>query len=193
VKEFPQFNRLAELDAFQRKLKQSGQWQAQLASLAVSEDEFIAAAKRGIAALEASQKRAQGVRSAEDNLHVRVRYVTTREYERVLKLPHDYQYSDAKPHDEVTGKTMFGGAISPDKSKGTTVEAYASWLTARDNPTFTRVIANRLWSRLFGVGVFEPQDDIHAGAEVGHPELMTCLEDLMRDLDYDMKARCCAG
>lgn len=188
VKEFPRFNSVAELDAFQRKLKQSGQWQARLAGLQLSEDEFIAAAKRGIAALEVCQKRAQSIRSAEENLHVRVRYVTTREYERVLRLPHDYQYSDAKPHDEVTGKTMFGGEIPPDKSKCGPIEAYARWLTSRDNPTFTRVIANRLWSRLFGVGVFEPQDDITAGAEISHPELMTCLEDLMRDLDYDMKA-----
>jgi hypothetical protein len=188
VKEFPRFNSAAELDAFQRKLKQSGQWYSRLAGLELSEDEFIAAAKRGIAALEACQKRAQSIRSAEDNLHVRVRYVTTREYDRVLRLPHDYQYRDAKPHDEVAGKTMFGGEIAPDKSKGATIEAYADWLTSRDNPTFTRVIANRLWSRLFGVGVFEPQDDISAGAEVSHPELMTCLEDLMRDLDYDMKA-----
>ncbi|MEM7014539.1 MAG: DUF1549 domain-containing protein, partial [Verrucomicrobiota bacterium] len=59
-----------------------------------------------------AEDRANRILGAERNLHVRVRYVTTREYDRVLQLPHDYQYANAKPHDSVSGKTMFGGDIN---------------------------------------------------------------------------------
>jgi hypothetical protein len=137
---------------------------------------------------EAAKVRAKGIFDAEEILHVRVRYVTTREYERVLKLPHDYQYTDAKPFDVVMGKSMFGAEISPNSSAEGQIDAYAAWLTSRENPTFTRVIANRLWSRLFGAGVFEPLDDITENMVMSNPELMTCLEDLMRSVDFDMKA-----
>lgn len=137
---------------------------------------------------ETDKARAQRIRGAEQNLHVRVRYVTTREYDRVLQLPHDYQYSNAKPFDEVSRKAMFGDdiAVKPD---GSTIEVYADWLTSKGNPTFTRIIANRLWSRLFGAGVFEPHDDLAmAGELTSNPELMDYLERLMRELDYDMRA-----
>ena len=185
VKDFPRFGRAAELNPFIYKLKKSGQWQQLLGGFGLSEDQFVDTANRGVAALEAFETRARRIRGAENNLHVRVRYVTTREYERTLQLPHDYQYTDAKPFDGVTGETLFGAAIT---TNGSAVEAYADWLTSEDNPRFTRVIANRLWSQLFGCGVFEPHDDIIEGAEVSNRELMDYLESLMRDLDYDMKA-----
>ena len=40
------------------------------------------------------------------------------------------------------------------------IDAYAEWMTSSENPTFTRVIANRLWKRVFGHGVFEPVDEL---------------------------------
>jgi hypothetical protein len=33
---------------------------------------------------------------------------------RVLKLPHDYQYTDAKPKDSVKSATMLGKPLSGD-------------------------------------------------------------------------------
>ncbi|MFT4689596.1 MAG: DUF1549 domain-containing protein [Verrucomicrobiia bacterium] len=188
VKDFPRFDRAADLKVLQREKQQSGHWQQLLAKLGLDEDKFVAAADRGIVALKTFEKRARRIRGAEANLHIRVRYVTTREYERVLQLPHDYQYDDAQPFDEVTGKTLFGGKIGPIGPDHSTIEAYAEWLTSRENPTFTRVIANRLWSQLFGSGVFESLDNLTPGTKASNPELMDYLEDLMRDLDYDMKA-----
>jgi len=140
-------------------------------------------------ALAALEKRHRSILKAEENLHVRVRYITTRETGRTLQLPHDYQYRDAEPFEAVTAKTMFGGDIAPESLEGRClIEAYADWMTAEDNPTFARVIANRLWKQLFGTGIFEPVDEITEGTFVSHPELMDTLEQLMRDLDYDLKA-----
>lgn len=62
------------------------------------------------------------------------------------------------------------------------------WLTSKRNPTFTRVIANRLWKKIFGAGLFEPLDEITDNTPIHDPKLMAYLEQLMRDLDYDMKA-----
>jgi len=60
-------------------------------------------------------------------------------------------------------------------------------MTTKDNPTFTRVIANRLWKRVFGHGVFEPVDELTDATTVSNPELLACLEEMMKTLDYDMR------
>lgn len=110
------------------------------------------------------------------------------EHERELQLPHDYQYEDAKPEDVILPSTMFGGEIDLANYDGSPIEAYAEWMASPTNPTFTRVIATRLWKRAFGVGIIEPVDDLTDLAKPSNPELMAYLEELMRDLDYDMRA-----
>ncbi len=64
--------------------------------------------------------------------------------------------------------------------------ALADWLTSPDNPRFTRVIANRIWRRVFGRGLFEPVDDITAATEITHPALLTVLEQTTFELGYDL-------
>ena len=110
------------------------------------------------------------------------------EKEKELQLPHDYQYSDAKPDDVISPAVMFGEKIDLENYRGSPIEAYAEWLTSPDNPTFTRVIANRLWKKAFGIGVFEPVDDLTDLAKPSNPQLMSYLEELMRQLNYDMRA-----
>jgi hypothetical protein len=39
----------------------------------------------------------------------------------------------------------------------------ASWVTSPDNPWFAKAFTNRIWSRLMGVGFYEPVDDLGAG------------------------------
>jgi hypothetical protein len=100
---------------------------------------------------------------------------------RVLKLPHDYQYTDAKPHDAVKPATLLGRQVAGD------LQAFADWMTAPDNPRFTKVIANRLWKRVFGVGLIEPVDELFDTTVAMNPTLMQHLEKLMIDLRYDLK------
>jgi hypothetical protein len=107
-----------------------------------------------------------------------------------LRLPHDYQYSDAKPKQEIA--PFIPAAFSKDgnivKDKANPVDAYAQWMTSKHNPRFTTVIANRLWKKAMGMGVIEPVDEITDSTVPGNPALMTFLEQTLKDLNYDMKA-----
>lgn len=116
-----------------------------------------------------------------------ITYTQVRHLDRPLRLPHDYQYSDAEPQDVVLPGTMFGATVPPQADQTTRKNAYAKWLTSRENPRFTRVIVNRIWKRTFGHGVFEPVDDLSDATEIEMPELLAYLEDLMREVDYDIR------
>jgi hypothetical protein len=61
-------------------------------------------------------------------------------------------------------------------------------MTSKDNPRFTTVIANRLWKKAMGMGLIEPVDEITDSTVPSNPQLMTFLEQTMKDLNYDMKA-----
>ena len=184
VEGMPQFSKPNEIQRWigASKNKNKGDWQNRLREWSLTEAQFVAAAKRGIDALGKHTRKARQVIRAEDSLHVRVRYVTAGEKPRTLHLPHDYQYRDAAPHDEVAARTMFGD--SADAS----IADYAGWMASKSNPTFTRVVANRLWKKVFGAALFEPVDEITGNTTIHHPQLMAYLEQLMGDLDYDMRA-----
>ena len=113
--------------------------------------------------------------------------------QRKLQLPHDYQYDDAQPKDSITAAPIFGenGLIEftrDGRLKGEDpLEGYAEWMASPENPRFTKVIANRMWKRVFGVGVIEPVDDIRDDTVPSDPKLMAHLEKLMVRLDYDLK------
>jgi hypothetical protein len=102
-------------------------------------------------------------------------------------LPRDYQYSDAKPRSLVSPAALFGHECNAQPGE-TALQAYARWMTSKDNPRFTTVIANRLWKRVFGLALIEPLDELLDTSAPMIPELETHLEQLMRDLDYDMRA-----
>jgi hypothetical protein len=111
-----------------------------------------------------------------------LRYTSIQREDKTLRLPDDYQYENAKPGDPVEPKTMFGGEAAPD------LDSYAAWMTSKDNPRFTTVIANRLWKEVFGIGLIEPVDEITEVTNPSNAELMTYLESQMKRLDYDLKA-----
>jgi hypothetical protein len=106
-----------------------------------------------------------------------------------IKLPHDYQYDNAEPGDELKAQTIFGLAIELDENlqeKGSRA-SYATWVASSANPRFTTVIANRLWKKTFGVGLVEPVDNMYDDTLPTNPELMLYLEKLMVALNYDLK------
>ncbi|MBB5033193.1 DUF1549 domain-containing protein [Prosthecobacter vanneervenii] len=106
-----------------------------------------------------------------------------------LFLPHDYQYTDAKPKQKVSpvipASFSKDGSIVKDGVKP--VDSYAAWMTSKDNPRFTTVIANRLWKKLMGQGIIEPVDEITDSTVPSNPALMSFLEDTMKAANYDMK------
>ncbi len=116
-----------------------------------------------------------------------MRYTSVSTRDRKLTLPHDYQYNDAKPRAVVSFGTMMGHECVTQPGE-TALQAYARWMTSKDNPRFTSVIANRLWKKAFGLALIEPLDELMDGTIPMIPELQTHLEGLIKELNYDMKA-----
>ncbi|MDB6139568.1 MAG: hypothetical protein JWO94_2640, partial [Verrucomicrobiaceae bacterium] len=106
-----------------------------------------------------------------------------------LKLPHDYKYDNGKPLQTVepvipASFTKDGKVTKPGESPSV---SYAEWMTSKQNPRFSLVIANRLWRKLMGIGVIEPVDEITDSTVPSNPALMSYLEDTMKGLNFDMK------
>jgi hypothetical protein len=116
-----------------------------------------------------------------------MRYTAVGSRDRRLTLPHDYQYSDAKPRATVAAAVMMGHETVTQAGE-TPLQAYARWMTSPDNPRFTTVITNRLWKKAFGLALIEPLDELMDGTTPAIPELQVHLENLMKELGYDMKA-----
>ncbi|HEX4131442.1 MAG TPA: DUF1549 domain-containing protein [Pirellulales bacterium] len=54
-------------------------------------------------------------------------------------------------------------------------EAYAHWLTSRENPFFARSMANRIWSYFFHRGIIDPVDDLRSTNPPINPALLDAL------------------
>ncbi|NRB76714.1 MAG: DUF1549 domain-containing protein [Verrucomicrobiales bacterium] len=158
-----------------------------LERLGINERQFRNLAEKSIAAYKDYDHDNRIQRRVVSDLYNPLQYVQTSENTKTLKLPHDYQYDDAKPHDAVSPRTMFGEDIDMENIDAGMIDKYADWMTSKENPTFTKVIVNRLWKHVFGHGVFEPVDELTEQTNVANPELLAYLEGMMRDLDYDMR------
>lgn len=180
---FPQLRNEGELQRYRERER----YQSYLKRSKMTEERFEALAQKSIAAYEAYDHQTRGTNNALNEIYNPLRYVRTSEVEKTLKLPHDYQYDDAKPHDIISARTMFGKEIDFEEMDASTIEAYADWMVSEDNPTFTRVISNRLWKRVFGHGIFEPVDELTEQTRISNPELLAYLEDMMKTLDFDMR------
>ena len=156
---------------------------------AIGVDAFRKSVQAGWAAAKDAEEMNKGAYWAGVELYYPLLNLGVAENNAGLKLPHDYQYADAKPGDVVAPAVLFGATADLKVEKDVSLaDTYAKWMTAPDNPHFTRVIANRLWRRAFGHGIIEPVDDLNAAVQPSNPQLMTYLEGLMRELKYDLRA-----
>jgi len=133
------------------------------------------------------RKEQRGYQEAMNDVRDTMRYTSVSTRDAKLTLPHDYQYSDAKPKSVVSAGTMMGHDCVCQPGE-TPLQAYARWMTSPENPRFTTVIANRLWKRVFGLALIEPLDELMDMTVPMIPELEKHLEKLVIDLNYDMKA-----
>lgn len=172
-----------------RKDKGRGKIPAFLEANNMSKERFREIAEAGFEVANAERGKTKVFQQVIKELYDPLQYTNvTANTQSAPKLPHDYQYSDGNPHQEIQPKAMFGAAIDPANLDDDKINAYASWMTSRDNPTFTKVIVNRLWKEVFGLGIFEPVDDLTDHVKPANPELLAYLEVLMKELDYDVQA-----
>ena len=60
-------------------------------------------------------------------------------------------------------------------------------MTSPENPYFARAMVNRTWWRLFGRGIVNPVDDMHAANPPSHPELLDLLARRFAESGFDLK------
>ncbi len=90
-------------------------------------------------------------------------------------------------HDTVVQAAYLDGTQPQWKSKVSSRRTLADWMTARQNPYFSKSAVNRLWGHFFGVGIVDPIDDFGGTNKPSHPEL---LDELAADFaahDFDLK------
>ena len=116
------------------------------------------------------------VRATESDLNLLV--------DKQLKLPHDYQYPDAKPNDVVQPATLDGKVA---KNKEDLRKEAVDWIINPSNPTFTKNIVNRYWALVFGKHIIEEFDNIHSSSLL-NSELMNVLDNIFSEVNYDSRA-----
>jgi hypothetical protein len=135
-----------------------------------------------------SKEDMQQVKRAMQDVMKPLRY-TSAEWQdgKLPSLPADYKYPDAKPGEKVEPKTMFGqdAVIKPGETR---LQAFADWMASPENPRFTTVIANRMWTKAFGIGLIEPVDEMTDSTVASNPALMDYLSQLMIENKYSLKS-----
>src|SRR5215510_6769320 len=66
-------------------------------------------------------------------------------------------------------------------------DALAQWITSRENPFFTKAIANRIWSYFLGKGIIDPVDDIRASNPPSNVALLDALAKDFADHNFDLQ------
>ncbi|RPJ35424.1 MAG: DUF1549 domain-containing protein [Verrucomicrobiaceae bacterium] len=107
-----------------------------------------------------------------------------------IPLPSDYQYRDGKPGEVVAGRTPFGKTVrmSDKQDENDGRAKLVGWIVERTDQRFPTVIANRMWKRVMGRGLYEPVDDWLAPDKTHHPPMIALLGDLMVELNYDLRS-----
>ena len=85
----------------------------------------------------------------------------------------------------MTPKPLTGTAeVKPDEDPR---QVFARWVTSPENPTFAKVIVNRIWADFMGRGIVDPVDDLRATNPPSNGPLLNALADDFRKNGHDLK------
>jgi hypothetical protein len=107
---------------------------------------------------------------------------------RVTKLQHRGNWQDLGP---VVAEGVPAVFPPPEVGEGGRLDRMmlAKWLVDARNPLTARVVANRLWERLFGIGIVATSEEFGSQGELpSHPELLDWLACELVDRGWDTKA-----
>ena len=107
---------------------------------------------------------------------------------RVTKLQHRGNWQDLGP---VVTEAVPAVFPPPEVGEGGRLDRMmlAKWLVDARNPLTARVVANRLWERLFGIGIVATSEEFGSQGELpSHPELLDWLACELVDRGWDTKA-----
>jgi hypothetical protein len=110
------------------------------------------------------------------------------EKRRVTKLQHRGNWQDLGP---VVAEGVPAVFPPPEVGEGGRLDRMmlAKWLVDVRNPLTARVVANRLWERLFGLGIVATSEEFGSQGELpSHPELLDWLACELVDHEWDLKA-----
>ena len=110
------------------------------------------------------------------------------EERRVTKLQHRGNWSDLGPEVAAAVPAVFA---SPNSLAASTTDrmALAQWLVDPANPLTPRVVVNRIWERLFGIGIVSTSEEFGAqGERPSHPEMLDWLACELVERNWDTKA-----
>jgi mono/diheme cytochrome c family protein len=103
-----------------------------------------------------------------------------------VTLKPDEPVTPVWPFAEVTGAAENAGLDALVEDPKDTRERIAALITSPENSRFPRVIVNRIWKRLMGVGFVEPVQDWE-GHGASHPELLDWLANELLTANYDVR------
>lgn len=82
---------------------------------------------------------------------------------------------------------FLGGAVPEIGAREDRREILARWLTAPENPFFSKAAVNRIWYHLFGRGIVEPVDDMRSTNPPSNDGLLEALADDFAKHHFDRK------
>ena len=107
---------------------------------------------------------------------------------RVTKLQQRGNWNDLGPVVSEAVPAVFHPA-SPSADGRIDRLALAKWLVDPANPLTARVVVNRIWERLFGIGIVSTSEEFGAQGELpSHPELLDWLACELVESGWDTKA-----
>jgi hypothetical protein len=91
-----------------------------------------------------------------------------------------------RTHKPAEPRLLDGKAIKINE-KDDPRKSFVDWMTAPENPYFSRAMSNWVWAQFFGKGIVDPPDDLSASNPAVHPELLDALAKSFVENKYDLR------